>query len=293
MHKLKNYILCVIISVIMVFAILIAEAVIFTNTSVFSSEIYKSALTENDVYSKINTEFEKHYNTEENITGVPSNVYMDFLDNDTIKKIADGCIDDTFLYINNQKSQFEFDIAKSVLRKLKDKTDSFYDKYAESMNYIKDDSYYEKTESAFEAASSYIIDTADVFQFSTIEEAGYLKYAVVISKYSSILSVVAVVLVLILMCILALANRGYISNLFYWIGLSSGISSLLFLVLGIYIRQTEFFNKFAIKTTYIFSAVTGTFYKMTDKIIFINAIIFVISIILIFIFSLIVHKKKQ
>lgn len=285
MHKLKNYILCVLISILLFFSAAAAQGVLFIKYTVLDPETYYSIMDQNGVYEKVYSELDKHFQSEENATGIPANVYMDAITQESVKNIVNDSVSNAFGFINGNSNSLDDKLYESELVPLKNSVDKFFEEYAASINYKKDDAYYEKTASVFKSASDYIIETADVYQFKTIEKAGYLSYAKTAAKYADIGTAAAIALNAVLILILIISNIKHISNCLYWLSISAGSVSVVFLSLCIYLKVTNYFDQFAIKAQHIFTAMTGAFSLFTDRLTAVNVIILAVSILFMIFFA--------
>ncbi len=286
MYKLRNYIFCVLLSILLFFAFAASQAVAFTKYSILNENTYKDVIESKKIYSDVYSKLESDYQTKENATGIPADVYMNAADEETIKQIMNGCITNAFAYINGDADSLDYSSDYDKLEPVKESIDSFFDEYAQSIAYTKDDAYYKKTASVYEEAKKEFFETSDVYQFSAIDKAGYLKYAKKVTGYINpgLAAVLAATAILIILLIVA--NIKNIRNCLYWISISAGFSSVLYLALCIYLKATNYFDKFAIKSPRIFSAMTGAFNKFADELIIINVAVLAVSVIFMVIYIL-------
>ncbi len=169
---------------------------------------------------------------------------------------------------------------------------SFFEDYAKSMNYEKDDIYEKKVKESISDAKTYISSTLDIMQMSTLKKAGLVNKIRSILKYFDILVVVISVILVIDFIILILLNIKSIRYVFYWLASSCLISSIIVALPLIFAKYTRYFDKFTIKTDHIFHFVTGYLYNAVDSFLFIQIITFGFSIILYIIFA-ITNKTKN
>lgn len=293
MHKLKNYVLCTFVTVLLFFGMAGAQAAVIIKYSVLEPGVYHSILEENDVYDKTHSEIRKHFEREENATGIPADVYMEAVTKELVKELVNENISVAFSYINGKTEKPEFAASSDKLDVLKNSIDSFFEEYAASINYEKDDVYYEKTSSVYKNASSYILDTVDVYQFRTIDKAGYLSPARTVAGYADKLVICALGFVALMIVIIVVANIGRIANTFYWLGIASGSVSTVVLAVCIYLKTSGFYNRFAIKASHIFASITGACNRFTDILILVNAVLFVSGIIFMILFAFTAKEKDK
>lgn len=289
MYKLRNYIFCVLISILLFFVFAASQAAVFTKVSVLNEKTYKDVIENKKIYNDVYSKLETDYQTKENATGIPADVYMNAVDEQTVKEIMNGCVTNAFAYINGKKDSLNYSSDYNKLDPLKNSIDTFFDDYASSIKYTKDDAYYEKTAAVYEEAQKDFFETSDVYQFSTIDKAGYLKYAKKVTKYMNVGIAAIVGSAVVLIILLVVANRKNILNCLYWISISAGFSSVLYLGLCVYLKATNYFDKFAIKAPRIFNAMTGAFNKFADQLIIVNIAVLAVS----FIFMLIYIVKGK
>lgn len=285
MYRLRNYLLCVLISILLVFAFAAAEIAVFAKSSASDPQTYRSLIDEkniaDDVYRTVSEKFE----STENATGIPASVYTEHLTPENVKNIMNGIITDAFDYIYGRSSTFEYSGYDSEFSEMKASVEKFFDEYASSEGIKKDETFSKKVDSVYENARDTVLENADVFQLKKIEKAGYLKYAGKALKYISPAFAGSLTVCAVLILLLVLANLKKITNVFYWLSVSLGITSVFYLAAGIFLRVTGYFDRFAIKAAHIFRAMTGAMYSFTDSFIIINAFAFALSIIFMIIFA--------
>ncbi len=284
MHRLRNYILCVVVTILLFFAVTAAQGSLFAKYYVLNTDTYVEVIEEKDIGTKVYEIIEEHYETEVNATGIPAQIYMDVVSDPAVKEMVNGCVEDAFKYIKGKTKNLDYQTCKEKLAPLKDSIDIFFDEYADSINYVKDDAFYKKTSDVYESADKFITETADVYQFITIDAAGYLRYAQKVYDYVDIVMIASIVGTFVLIIVLIIANRKNLFNSLYWISISAGTSSILFLAVCIYLKATNYFDRFAIKSKHVFAAMTGLFNELTDRLITINIIIIAVSFVLMIVY---------
>ena len=278
MHKLRNYVLCIITTILLFFVLMAGQAVVFTKVSVLEIDTYTDVIEKNNVTDKVYSQIESNYKSEANATGIPANVYTDAFTKENARNIILNRVQNAFSYINGKSDSLEY--SSGELDNLKGSVTGFLSDYADSINHPKDDAYNAKVKSVYSDAESYILDSADVYQFSKIEKAGYLSKMRKAVKYIDTALIATAGAGVVLLLVLIAANRKNIKNCMYWLSISIGSSSILYLGVCAYIKATDYFNSFAIKAPPIFSAMTGLFNKFTDQFIMVNSILLGLSIIL-------------
>lgn len=284
MHRLRNYILCVLLTIFLFFTAIAVQGAVFAKYSVLDTKTYTDVIEKENISDKVYNTIYDHYETEYNATGVPIETYTSVIDADTTKEIVIGCITDAFSFIKGDSNKLDYKICKEKLVPLKESIDKFFEDYADSINYEKDDAFYKKTASVYEASEEFIMDASDVYKFLTIDSAGYFKYAQKVYSYIDTAVMGSVIATAVLIIILIIANIRKIVGALYWISISAGSSSLLIMGVCIYLKATDYFDRFAIKAPPVFAAMTGLFNKLTDQLIMVNAIIIAVSLVFMIIY---------
>ncbi len=292
MYRLRNYILCALASVLLFFAAAGTEAAVIAEKCALNPETYQTVLRKNDVYGKVHNEIKKHFESEENATGIPAEVYLEAVTPEFCEMLVNDSINSALAAVLDGREHIEYSRDDSFAP-LRESVEKFFSDYAESINYKKDDVYRQKVDSVCADAEAAVLETADVFQFSKIEKAGYIKTA---SRAAGLLGrLMAAVLVAdaVLLLILVLASIRKITGVFYWLSISFGSVSVVMLALGIWLKTSDFFSRFAIKASHIFSAITGTCIWYTDLIITVNAVLLAVSVLFMIIFAVAGKEKKD
>ncbi len=273
MHRLRNYIFCVLVTIILFFSMTAMEGFIFIKASVLKSDTYIEVIDEQNVPDKVCEELTDHFEEKANSTGIPKEVYEGVIENPVVQDVMGNVVDGAFDYIKGKAKGVDYEQAKEKLSPLKDSIKKYLEDYADKNEVEKDEEFYEKTEKFADEESEYIIDSADVYKFSTVEKAGYLKYAKFIADHINELIAASSAAVGVFMIILFLFNLKNKKNYLYWFSISLFIMSAAYLGICIYVKQTNYFDRFAIKAQPVFSAMTGAGYKFADQLIMINSII--------------------
>lgn len=292
MYRLRNYILCVLISIILVFIFAAAEASVFAKYKAADPQTYRSLIEEKNIAADALKVISDKFESMENATGIPAAVYTDPLTEEKIKSIMNGCISDAFDYINGKSQAFEYSDFNEEFSPMDASIEKFFNDYADSEGYVKDDAFNKKVVSVQKNARDIVLENCDVFQLKKIEKAGYLKFAGNAVKYIDPAVIASLAAAGFFVLLLVIANIKKITNVFYWLSVSLGITSVFYLAAGIFLKVTGYFDRFAIKATHIFRAMTGTMYSFTDKLILINIVVFAAGLVFMMIFAVAAKEKK-
>ena len=113
-------------------------------------------------------------------------------------------------------------------------------------------------------AKKQVLQTVDVFRFSTLESAGLLSKIRRVMPWLNPAMAASAAVVCVLLGLLAWINRKRPLRILYWSGCSLTVASCIALIPLIYVKATDYFAAFTIKTTQIYAAVTGMLNRMTD-----------------------------
>ena len=291
MYKLRNYLLCAVTAILLFFAAFAAEGAFVMKKYALVPDTYKSILKLNGSYEKAYNELCKQFESEENATGIPASVYTGAVTQDVFSSLIDSQIDSAFNCINGNAPTIENTVSEEELKVLKTSIEGFFEEYAKSIGYQKDEVYFQKIDSVYASASEKITDTADVFQLNKIAKAGFINAASKLVKYSDKIFIAAFGVTGFLLLVLLIANIKGISGFFYWMSISFGSVSAIIVAGSIWLKHSEYFNRFAIKAQHIYSSITGACYYYTDLLLMINVAVLAFSVISMIIFWIAGRKK--
>ncbi|MCD7799914.1 MAG: hypothetical protein LUG94_01735 [Ruminococcus sp.] len=288
MQNKKMYFSCVILSIVMVFLIIALHILLLFKYEVMSGNAFSKAIDSENipsvVYNYLNDYFEEQYNS----TGIPTDIYMQSLTEDDISNIVNNSVNNALEYMSNKDDSFNIDYDFS---NLETSLNDFFVEYAQSIDYPQDDEFYSKVESTTNNAISVIKEKCDVFKFSTINDTGLFDNVRKYYHYIDYVQYALIGAIIILILILILLNRKYILDCIYWLCNSISISSILMLIPCIYIKSTDYFSSFSIKTAGTYNAVTGLLNGLTDT--YITTLIITLAIGLIGVVITLVTLKKR
>lgn len=285
MHRLRNYLFCVLVTIVLFFSMTALEGFIFVKASVLKSDTYIEVIDEQNVPDKVCDELTEHFEEKANATGIPKEVYEGVLEHPVVQDVMGKCVDGAFDYIKGKADGVDYEEAKEKLAPLKKSIKKYLEDYADENKVEKDAEFYEKSDKFADEESDYIIDSADVYKFSTVEKAGYLKYAKFVADHINELIAASAAAVGVFLIVLFLLNLKNKKNYLYWFSTALFIMSAAYLGICIYVKQTNYFDKFAIKAPPVFSAMTGAGYKFADQLIMINSIVIAAAFVMMLIYA--------
>ena len=289
MKKYKNFIPCIFFTVILVFLTILTELVFVTKNVYLNSDTVLKIVEQKEISSKLNLHFKSYYTEKYNTTGIPADVYLNVINEEFINENLNLIIKNNFDFLFSKEENI-----KDVIdyKNLEHSINGFFEDYAKSMNYEKNDLYEKKVKESISDAKIYISSTLDIMQMSTLKKAGLVNKIRSVLKYLDMFSIIISVIIIVDFIIIILLNIKSIRYVFYWLASSCLISSIVVALPLFYAKYTRYFDKFTIKTDHIFHFVTGYLYKAIDSFLFIQMIAFGFSIILYIIFA-ITNKTKN
>ena len=118
MKKINHYFPNVILSVIFVFSFIGLSLTTEAKDKLLSSSFYISSAEKHDIYLRVTNHADDYFTKSYAVSGIPAEVYMDGLDDKTIKDAVDGKIENFFDYVSGKSSKIEeTEIDFSVLEK--------------------------------------------------------------------------------------------------------------------------------------------------------------------------------
>lgn len=289
MRKIKSYIPSLILAFIMVFALIGSSAVITVSRN-FSSENLTELADENQVVPKIKDEINKYFSAQYYETGIPADVYTSAVTDEYIDKLVKKYSREGFLVM---KENWKFDYKSDTQNpELEQNITSFFEEYAESINYKKDANYDKKLSQTIDNAYNIILDYCDIYKMKTLNSEGILAKASPIYQNISIIIIAALACIAVIIILLLIINRKAVSDAVYWIGASSLVAGIMGIIPCIYLNSTNFFDSFVIKQQQIFTSFTSLMYKSVNSFMINNIILAAVGLILILVYSLTGKKNS-
>lgn len=285
MKRMEKYIPNLLLTMLLVFALIGLEGIVFAKNQLMRSEPYIEAVETNDVALKSMNAIEKYFKDSENYSGIPAEVYMSAITENDIKSMIEMKINNAFDYINGSASgynemQFDFsELEKSI--------SDYFAEFAEENNVEIDDAYNQQLQKTIDTAESEITNFTDVYMLKMIEKTGaFSKLNKLYGFVNPLIYITAGLAALCIIIILFLSRN----NFFYWLSSAFLCSSVLALIPCLYFKFSGYLDKLVIRNDYIYSAVTGMLNGTLNKYIALQAGIFVVGVILMAIY-LILQKN--
>lgn len=289
MKSLKTYLPSLLLSIFLTFVFL-GTSILITADRLASVSSLKELSEKNKIVPMVRTQLVNHFEDKYNETGVPAEIYTDYITDDYIRSVIEININAGFERMNGGK----FDNRSGIENpQLEESITTFFNDYADSIGYVRDDAYEEKLQNTIDSAYNVISDSCDIYKFDTINNEGLFAKAGGIYRNLGRLTLAAAGAAILLTVIILLINRKGITSLLYWLGSSALVSGIIGIIPCIYLNAVNYFDSFVIKQPQIFTAFTGLMYKAVDSFMTSQIVIAISGIVLIAGFAVIMKIKKK
>lgn len=256
-----KYFANIVITILLVFSLLAAESTLFVRLYASNADTCLSVMEEQDLSDRIYTSLEARFTEQVSTSGIPAQVYMDALTREQLDTGVRASVTSAYAYLHGTSDSYAFEMDLSALEA---SIRQFFSDYADQIQYPKDETYEKKVNAAVDSAKKQVLQTVDVFRFSTLESAGLLSKIRRVMPWLNPAVAASIAMVCVLLGLLAWINRKHPLRILYWSGCSLTVASCIALIPLIYVKATDYFAAFTIKTTQIYAAVTGMLNRMTD-----------------------------
>lgn len=293
MKKINHYFPNVILSVIFVFSFIGLSLTTEAKDKLLSSSFYISSAEKHDIYLRVTNHADDYFTKSYAVSGIPAEVYMDGLDDKTIKDAVDGKIENFFDYVSRKSSKIEeTEIDFSVLEK--NLTD-YFSEFAEENNVEVNEDFTKQLDKTIETAESEIDSFTNIYMMDYMEKAGIPQTLRKVYPIIAAAPFVFMGVLLVGLVILILLNRKNLRFVFYWISTSGICASVIILIPCIILKYSDYFSRLVMRNDYIYYAVTGLLNDFNVNIIKIQsaALGVFVTLMLVYIFSSIINNKKE
>lgn len=293
MKKINHYFPNLILSVIFVFSFIGLSLTTEAKDKLLSSSFYISSAEKHDIYLRVTNHADDYFTKIYAVSGIPAEVYMDGLDDKTIKDAVDGKIENFFDYVSGKSSKIEeTEIDFSVLEK--NLTD-YFSEFAEENNVEVNEDFTKQLDKTIETAESEIDSFTNIYMMDYMEKAGIPQTLRKVYPIIAAAPFVFMGVLLVGLVILILLNRKNLRFVFYWISTSGICASVIILIPCIILKYSDYFSRLVMRNDYIYYAVTGLLNDFNVNIIKIQsaALGVFVALMLVYIFSSIINNKKE
>ena len=286
MKNAFSYVASIIISVLLVFCII---GLAGTGVAKYcaTEQQFRSIASKHGLADKTYSELEKYFRERSYATGIPEEVYMDAIDTDYISGVIDQTIDNGFRRLNGGNSSIEL-----KNEALEESLDKFFNDYADSINYQKDEKFEKKLTATKNSAYKVIGEYCDVYKFGALDSHGVLSKLSKIYTHIDLLMIGAASAILILLVTLLMLNLSVKSETLYWTGVSSLIAGIIGVAPCAYLLATDYFSSFSIKQAQIYTAYTETMKLLTNTFMYTSIGVASFGVLLVIIYAIIKPKNK-
>ena len=293
MKKINHYFPNLILSVIFVFSFIGLSLTTEAKDKLLSSSFYISSAEKHDIYLRVTNHADDYFTKSYAVSGIPAEVYMDGLDDKTIKDAVDGKIENFFDYVSGKSSKIEeTEIDFSVLEK--NLTD-YFSEFAEENNVEVNEDFTKQLDKTIETAESEIDSFTNIYMMDYMEKAGIPQTLRKVYPIIAAAPFVFMGVLLVGLVILILLNRKNLRFVFYWISTSGICASVIILIPCIILKYSDYFSRLVMRNDYIYYAVTGLLNDFNVNIIKIQSAALGVfgALIRVYIFSSIINNKKE
>lgn len=299
MKSAGSYISSFIVSVILVFTLIGSAALAVADSFATPDRLIK--LTEDKkISSLVYSELEKYFSEKYASTGIPSDVYMNAVDEDYLQSVINSRIEYGFSNLSDKYANLapENNSNPSANPELENNITDFFKDYAQSINYEiqgENDKYYVKLKSAKLNAISSIEEYCDVFKFTALTKHGVTAKIRPIYSRLPFLKIICIGASAFLALILVVCNFQRFKDILYWLGVSSFSAGVLGGIPCIYLISTDYFSAFTIKQPQIYTAYTSSMRICTNNFLTACCILAGISVLLFILYGIIsaISRNRQ
>ena len=282
MKKINHYFPNLILSVIFVFSFIGLSLTTEAKDKLLSSSFYISSAEKHDIYLRVTNHADDYFTKSYAVSGIPAEVYMDGLDDKTIKDAVDGKIENFFDYVSGKSSKIE-------------ETEIDFSVLAEENNVEVNEDFTKQLDKTIETAESEIDSFTNIYMMDYMEKAGIPQTLRKVYPIIAAAPFVFMGVLLVGLVILILLNRKNLRFVFYWISTSGICASVIILIPCIILKYSDYFSRLVMRNDYIYYAVTGLLNDFNVNIIKIQsaALGVFVALMLVYIFSSIINNKKE
>lgn len=243
-YTIGRILLTILLSFFMAAFILTSSVAPFLSNSGIYTDIIREEKLADKVYTSIEDDFKKQYNT----TAIPAEVYMDAISTEWIE---DEMCRRIGIYLDDING-IEADYAINY-KELEESITSFFHEYAESINYTLDEAFDKKLSETITNATSTINNRMDAFYMKTISRNNAVQ---TVAKYLSPIKWLLFAAIIIISFVFVFLERTRNARRLYWIGTGFFCGSALTAIPCVYLLCTGAVSSFAVKDPTTYTAVT-------------------------------------
>lgn len=293
MKRLKNYFPNYILTVILVFAISGLSLFSLISGCLLSPSFYISSIEKHNIYQRVTDYTEDYFEKNYAVSSIPSEIYMNGLDEKIVKQAVDEKINSFFDYLSGKTDKIEE--TEIDFSQLEENITIFFNEFAEENNVELNDEFKKQLDKTIKAAESDISSFTNIFMLDYMEKAGIPQkirkvYPIVSPAFYAFIAVTAICIILLI-----LLNKKEIKSFLYWLSVSGLCSSVIMLIPCIMLKSSDYFSRLIMRTDYIYFAVTGLLNDTVDSFMNMQLVILAASafIMILYIIAAAVSGRKE
>lgn len=290
MSKIRFYFPKILLTFLLIFLLIGSETALLIQQKALHKDTFYQVITQQELGKKAYSSLDTYFQSRSNSSGIPKEVFMNALDE---KMLADAVYVSALSgldYLNRNSDSYSVTLEFSALET---SVTEFFNQYAETNHYEKDEIFNQKVQSTIDEAEKKILFTVDTFKFATLYELGFLekiRHFLTLFRKLMTMSCIATVLLLFVLVVLC---RKQMTESFYWLGLDGLISGLMITVPCLYLLKTDYFSGFVITEPEIFSAIVGYLQHVTNQLCTVGGVTAGIGLLFLVIFAVIPKKSPE
>lgn len=254
MKRVHLYIPNVILTLLLVFLLIGCEGTILARRMGLSTNTFRYVTIHQKLADKGYENLTTYFRTRSNSTGIPAEVILDNVTKEAMQTAIIANADRALAYLCGSQDTYATTMDFTALENAM--TDFFVD-YAKENGYAQDDAFEEKLQSSIDEAEAKILETADPFQFGTLQSNGWLAKLRKAVSYLNFAMTGCLIAGAVLLVLLVLCNLRQPEHLCYWLGLAALVAGILMAIPCIYLTASDLISGFAIKDQQIYAGVVG------------------------------------
>ncbi len=289
MKQPSTYIVSIILTLLLIFLMIGAAGAGTVQFCALNTGKIASLTATAGLPEKVQEALVEQFHTEENTTGNPPKVVLEFIEAEKLKPIIEETVTNGFAYICGNTATLG---VTPDFTELDQALHTFFVQYAEEHNIAQDAAFEEAFRQSADATEEKILNACDVFRFGQLNDAGVLKQAKRFAPWAGFLAAGMFAACALVILVLLLVHHQEREHFFYWTATAAAIASVVLLIPAAWLQHERWFDRFAIKTDQTFAAVTGYLYMLTHAVI-VTAIGGLIAAAVIYLLFLVLHLRRR
>lgn len=287
MRKPLTYLTGVLTTLLMIFCLLGLTAGALLRWKALNPDTFTGIIRSKNLAEAVNENLASYFSEQENVTGIPAAVYQRAIAQEKLHPLLLETVSQAFSYLDGKTDYLGI---SAEMPELNEDLTAFFEQYAAENGYERDSKYDEVLANALRSAQNTVKSSCDVYRFSLLGDAGVMKKVRRAMPHTKYLMIGCGAGIAVLLLILLMLHRQEKATVLYWFGSAVLVSSLLMLIPAAWLQVTHWFDRFAVKSDQVFTAVTGYLYTMTGTVITVSVIGIVLALCL-YVFSGILQHR--